>query len=91
MSLVRLSKDWPVLLAGAIRRGLKSHETHRIVRYIDEIVDAPGHRKLEVLTALVGELETRERESGEGRRIYPSPRPPDRSDPTAPSQPGSDH
>jgi len=73
MSLVRLSKDWPVLLAGAIHRRLKSHETHRIVRYIDEIVDAPGDRKLAILTELVSELEARERGRGEGRRVFPVP------------------
>lgn len=76
MSLIRLSKDWPVLLAGAIRRELKSHETHRIVRYIDEAVDAPGDVKLKVLTELVGELEARERGRGEGRRVFPFPGPP---------------
>lgn len=73
MSLVRLSKDWPVLIAGAVRRGLKSHETHRIVRYIDEVVTAPGDLKLQVLTELVSELEARERDSGEGRRIFTLP------------------
>jgi len=73
MSLVRLSKDWPVLLAGAVRRGLRSHETHAIVRFIEEIVDAPGDVKLKVLTELVGELEARERASGTGRRVFPVP------------------
>jgi len=73
VSPIRLSKDWPVLLAGAIQRGLKSHETHRIVRYIEEIVDAPGDRKLAILTELVGELEARERSSGDGRRVFPAP------------------
>ena len=76
MSLVRLSKDWPVLLAGAIRRELKSHETHRIVRYIDEVVDGPGDLKLKVLTELVGWLEARERADGIGRRVFPMPGPP---------------
>ena len=89
MSLVRLSKDWPVLLAGAVHRGLKSHETHRIVRYIDEIVDAPGDVKVEVLTELVGALEAREKRRGEERRVFPSPEPPDPSGPATPSKPGS--
>lgn len=73
MSLIRLSKDWPVLLAGALRRGLKSHETHRIVRYIDEMVDAPGDRMVMILTELVSELEARERADGTGRRVFPLP------------------
>lgn len=85
MSLIRLSKDWPVLLAGAVRRGLKSHQTHRIVRYIDRRVDAPGDRKLAILKELVGELEALERGRGEGRRVLQLPEPPDRSDPGAPS------
>lgn len=73
MSLIRLSKDWPVLLAGALRRGLKSHETHRIVRYIDEMVDAPGDRMVMILTEFVSELEARERADGTGRRVFPLP------------------
>lgn len=73
MSLIRMSKDWPVLIAGAVHRGLKSHETHRIVRFIEEVVDAPGDRKLKVLTELVGWLEERERRRGEGRRVYQAP------------------
>lgn len=76
MSLVRLSKDWPVLTAGAVHRGLKSHETHRIVRYIDEVVAGPGDLKLQVLTELVGWLEDRERRRGEERRVFPMPGPP---------------
>lgn len=73
MNPIRLSKDWAVLLAGAIERGLKSHETHRIVRYIEEVVDVPGDIKVQILTELVGELEARERADGTGRRVFPVP------------------
>jgi len=68
---IRLSKDWPVLLNEAERRGLKSHELGRLQRFVEEMVAAPEWKLAQILTELVEALGARERARGEERKIYP--------------------
>ncbi len=71
MNMVRLSKDWPVLVQLAEKHQLKSTQLHALQQFVDDYVEAPEDKKAQIFSELLRYLEEKEQAEGDGKIIFP--------------------